>query len=90
MQGRFPIPLFRGANYQYWKVSSCESNKKNTRWEKCEISCQDLEKAGIRRTDKRLGRFMAALQQIVVEEGSKGQSVDNLDLNKEVYKRYIR
>ena len=48
---------------------------------------QDLEKAGIRRTDKRLGRFMAALQKIVVEEGIKGQAVDNLDLNKEVYKR---
>jgi len=50
----------------------------------------DLEKAGIRRTDKRLGRFMAALQKIVVEEGTKGQSVDNLNLNKEVYKRAIQ
>ena len=58
--------------------------------EQCHILCQDLEKTGIRRTDKRLGRFMAALQKIVVEEGTKGQSVDNLNLNKEVYKRYIR
>ena len=47
----------------------------------------DLETTGIRRDDKRLANLMADLNKIKDQDNSFGPCVDNLNLNKETFKR---
>ena len=53
------------------------------------IYFQDLEKTGIRRSDKRLSEFMAELDKIMVEEGTAGRSLNNLNLTNEVFSKCL-
>ena len=50
----------------------------------------DLETTGIRRDDKRLASLMAELNKLKDQDNSFGPSVDNLNLNKDTFKRYHR
>lgn len=51
---------------------------------------KELERTGIRRTDKRLSSTMKNLRQFQEEDGSLGRALNCLKLNKEVFKRVIR
>ena len=48
----------------------------------------DLQTTGIRRDDKRLANLMAELNKLKDQDSSFGPSVDNLNLNKDTFKRY--
>ena len=50
---------------------------------------KDLETTGIRRDDKRLANLMTELNKLKDQDNSFGPSVDNLNLNKETFKRFL-
>ena len=52
------------------------------------VFLNDLETTGIRRDDKRLANLMSELNKLKDQDNSFGPSVDNLDLNKDTFKRY--
>ena len=52
------------------------------------VFLNDLETTGIRRDDKRLANLMAELNKLKDQDNSFGPSVDNLDLNKDTFKRW--
>ena len=50
----------------------------------------DLETTGIRRDDQRLASLMAQLNKLKDQDNSFGPCVDNLNLNKDTFKRYLK
>ena len=54
------------------------------------VFLKDLETTGIRRDDKRLANLMAELNKIRDQDNSFGPCVDNLNLNKDTFKRLLK